>query len=258
MNIDFISFDKTRRGIGNGFDRRTNNIKPASIVVHTTNGRKNSNFLKEAAYIYGSNNISSHYLIGKDGSIIQFLSPAYRAWHAGAVNDSRFNNNNSIGIECHYTPGEGAWTTAMHHALTELVNSLDITYNIKSPELIETHRHVAIPVGRKIDPSGFPDAEFYVWRNRLFITETTPAETKYKVIAPEVYVRKSPEVLPNNIAGKLYKGDIFTSAALKTDEGGSSFRGINTWAHVTHGNSQGKPVDGLGFVHTANLTIITE
>lgn len=256
MNIDLTTFNKSRRGIGNGFDNRTGGVKPITVIVHTTNGAKGSLFLSEANYIYNSNKIAAHYLVGKDGRIVQFLDPKYRAWHAGAVNDSRFNNNNSIGIEVHYTPGEGAWTSAMHSALTELVKQLDHTYKIQSPDLIETHRRVAIPKGRKIDPSGFIDPEFYVWRNRLFIPTTSLPVVRYMVIAPEVYVRTSPCVLKTNIAGKLYKGDIFTSSALKIDECGGSVRGINTWAHTTQGTSHDKPIDGLGFVHTANLTIL--
>src|SRR5688500_12378187 len=122
MNIDFNTFSKSRKGIGNGFDYRTSGVKPITVIVHTTNGNKGTLFSSEAKYIYNSPNVGAHYLVGKQGQVVRFLDPMiHRAWHAGAVNDSRFNNNNSIGIEVHYTPGEGSWTHAMYDALTGLL-----------------------------------------------------------------------------------------------------------------------------------------
>ena len=177
---------------------------------------------------------------------------------AGAVFDSRFNNNNSIGIECHYTPkdgGEGAWTSAMHEALTELVKMLIKKHNITSPDMIETHRRVAVPKGRKIDPSGFSDVDFYVWRLLLFQKPVEPLIT-YRVIKPEINVRYSPRADIDNIVGSLFMGETIQSVVLKKDEAGQSIRGINTWAHLTHGSRNGRPLDGLGFVHTSNLTIV--
>ncbi len=254
MNV--VMLNKALHGIGNGFDRRTSNVRPISIIIHTTNGNYGSSYEKEREFIYNAKGIGAHFLVGKQGQITQFLDTNLRAWHAGTVNDQRFNNNNSIGIECHFTIGE-YWTKLMHDALTELVLYLISANKIAGPSLIETHRKVAYPAGRKIDPSGFPDDEFYVWRNGLFIKQAPIVhEIKYKVISQEVNIRQSPKVAPNNISGALYKGDIFYSQALKIDEDGKSIHGINTWAHVTKGISKGKPVDGLGFVHTSNLIIV--
>jgi hypothetical protein len=246
--------DKSKlKPIGSGYDNRTRGIIPISIDVHTTNGHVGSTYLGELNYILGSDNIAAHYLIGKEGQITQILHPVYRAWHAGAVNDSRFNNNNSIGIECHYTPGEGAWTTIMHQALTYLVQKLMHDYSIR---LIETHRQIATPKGRKIDPSGFGDAEFYLWRSRLLMPSTEPKLLRYKVIAPVVNIRTAPRLDPTNIVGTLVKDDIFESAAVKSDEMGLYVHGINKYAHLTKGITRGKIVDNLGFVHMSNLVLL--
>lgn len=253
MNI--VMLDKAMLGVGWGWDHRQH-ADPKTIIIHTTNGAKGSLYKNEARYIYQSNKISAHFLNGKEGQITQFLDTKERAWHAGAVNDPRFNNNNSIGIENHYTPGEGAWTQAMHDTLTELVKFLIQKHSITSPDLIETHRKVAIPKGRKIDPSGFEDVEFYVWRSRLF-ESPKPKPIIYKVIVDSARIRTSPKIASNNIVPlRLSRGDIFESDALKVDENMEYVYGINTWAHLTRGKHNGQPVDGLGFVHTSNLTII--
>ncbi len=254
MVIDTTTYDKTKRGIGTGWDYRQN-ASPKSILVHTTNGNLWTQFDSEVRYLYYSNVVGSHYIIGKQGQVVQLLHPRYRAWHAGAVYDSRYNNNNSIGIEVHYTPGEGSWTSLMYQRLTELVRQLKMEYKIFSTELVERHRRVAIPAGRKIDPSGMTDVRFQVWRNGLFSYDMHTL-IQYRVIKPEVNVRQSPCIRPDNIAGSLLAGDTFYSAAIKQDECGGNVNGITTYAHVTHGYSRDKPVDGLGFVHTSVLTII--
>lgn len=244
MNI--VLLDKTKRGVYNGWDYREYSY-PQTIVIHTTNGRYNSSYASEAGYLYSAYNVSAHFLVGKLGQVTRFLDPRiHRAWHAGAVVTQRWNNNNSIGIECHYTPGEGTWPIAMKDALTELVQMLMREYAITLITNIDTHRKIAIPAGRKIDPSGFPDNEFYAWRDTLGMKQ-------YRVTNFAVNVRQSPKRDNNNIAGVIYAGDIFYSAALKQDENGEYISGKNTWAHVTKGISKGKPIDGLGFVHTSVL-----
>jgi hypothetical protein len=253
MNI--VMLDKAMLGLGWGWDHRQISV-PKTILIHTTNGAKGSLYKNEVKYIYQSRRISSHYLVGKEGQITQFLDVKERAWHAGAVNDSSFNNNNSIGIENHYTPGEGPWTPAMHIALTDLVKYLMQKCNITSPELIETHRKVAIPKGRKIDPSGFSDEEFYLWRSQL-IEKPKPKPIIYKVVVDVARIRTSPKIASNNIVPiRLNRNDIFESEARKIDENMEYTNGINTWAHITRGFHNGKPIDGLGFVHTSVLTIV--
>lgn len=173
------NFNKADRGIGTGWDYRVKNQKPMSIIVHTTNGNYGSTFGGECRYLYNSNSVGAHYIISKHGHIEELLAPELRAWHAGATIDG-YNNNQSIGIECHYTPNPSArgdkyevWTQAMREALTWLVRRLMTQYAIPASR-IETHRAVAIPRGRKIDPSGWTDTDFYAWRDTLAVAEPPP------------------------------------------------------------------------------------
>lgn len=258
MNTDIILLDKSKFGVGNGFDFRQG-VEPKSIIIHTTNGARYSSYSAEVNYIYTTPKISAHYLIGKQGQITQFLDTlTMRAWHAGAVNDARFNNNNSIGIECHYTPrngGEGVWPIAMRLALTTLVQELLAEYPHITKDQIETHRRVATPPGRKIDPSGLTDVEFYTWRDSLQYHNIVRM-TRYRVVSRAVNIRTAPRSDIQNIVGTLFFGNIFESSVLKYDEAHESIRGINTWAHISQMLSGDSKNTNLGFVHTSNVTIV--
>ena len=97
--------------------------------------------------------VSAHFLVRRDGNVLQFVPTIARAWHAGA---SQFGerercNDFSIGIELEGTddmPFEGAQYTTLavltlslmrRHALTDVTG----------------HEHVA--PGRKTDPGQFFD-----------------------------------------------------------------------------------------------------
>jgi N-acetyl-anhydromuramyl-L-alanine amidase AmpD len=269
--INNVTYDKTKaipydpeRECGYQ-PRPTGRLAPRSIIIHTTNGKKGTTFDSEARYIRNSRVISAHYLIGKDGRIVQFLDPRYWiAYHAGCVKATLWSNVYSIGIEMHNTPAEGHISNAMMDALDWLVRDLMFDYNIPSKS-IDTHRNVAVfcknqrnagKLGRKIDPSGLPNNEFYAWRNTL--APSRPNVQKYRVInAKGVNVRQSPQVNDHNIAGVLYYNDVFESDSIKTDELGQTHTGAsgssNQWAHIYKGMSQGKSVDQLGFVSLSNL-----
>lgn len=139
------------------------NVVPSSIIIHTTSNKRATQFTTEAAFLRDSKDVSAHYLIGKDGRIVQFLDPKqWQAWHAGTTLPA-YLNARSVGIEHHVSVGE-PWTPAQHAACTWLVRQLMSAYGIP---LVDTHRAVALPKGRKVDPEGWNDAAFYAWRATL-------------------------------------------------------------------------------------------
>ena len=96
--------------------------------------------------------VSSHFLIRRDGGLLQFVSCDKRAWHAGASHyRGRDNcNDDSIGIELEGLEGE-LFESAQYDTLfvlcTELVNNYPIAH-------IAGHEDIA--PGRKLDPgAGF-------------------------------------------------------------------------------------------------------
>lgn len=74
-------------------------------------------------------------------------------WHAGDVNDSRWSNNNSIGIETDHTTGED-WPPALLSSLRRGTAAI-LTHVGRTPEDgLNFHKHVALPRGSKVDPDG--------------------------------------------------------------------------------------------------------
>jgi AmpD protein len=92
--------------------------------------------------------VSSHFLIRRDGELIQFVSCLDRAWHAGMSlwRGRPRCNDFSIGIEL-----EGSDTTPFtepqYEVLIALANSLYLAYPIKAAV-----GHSDIAPGRKTDP----------------------------------------------------------------------------------------------------------
>lgn len=250
-SIDTVNYNKAAiYAPGHGYSLRPAAMSEyRSIIDHTTNGRIGTTLRQEALYIFNSPDISAHFLLGKYGEIIQFLDPKkYIAWHAGCVKAMKYSNPYAIGIEMHNTPAEGHCTPAQLGALDWLVRRLIAEHTI-DPIYVETHRAVAVycaghplagQLGRKIDPSGFPDSEFYAWRSTLGLTT-------YKVINPRgVNIRQAPNINAI-IAGTLAYNQTFVSDGLNADENGQVINGSSIWAHMQ---------SGLGFVHTSNLVKI--
>ncbi|MCW5943642.1 MAG: N-acetylmuramoyl-L-alanine amidase [Fimbriimonadaceae bacterium] len=106
--------------------------------------------------------VSSHYTIGKDGSIAQHVSTFDRAWHAGKSVDKfgRENLNNfTVGIEMvNKGDGEDKWTDEQVEAVRLLILSLKRRFPLK---YITTHEYIAVPKGRKNDPKNFPWEKLY-------------------------------------------------------------------------------------------------
>lgn len=92
--------------------------------------------------------VSSHFLIRRDGELVQFVSCDDRAWHAGRSHwRGRDNcNDDSIGIELEGLEGD-TFEPAQYRALVELCQSLARHYPIAH---LAGHEHVA--PGRKQDP----------------------------------------------------------------------------------------------------------
>ncbi len=137
--------------------------------MHTTNGNIGSTFQGEVNYLLSTTRATSHFIISKNGEIVQLMPVDLGAWHAGPVNDSHFDNGDSIGIEQHFTPGEDTNLPLMDEAAKRLIWSLMNQYPIYG---ITTHRAVAIDehgnLGRKVDPSHQTDIQFRMWRDEVY------------------------------------------------------------------------------------------
>lgn len=95
--------------------------------------------------------VSAHFLIRRDGALLQFVSCLERAWHAGASNwqGRERCNDFSVGIELEGSDFE-AFEPAQYQTLKKLISSISNVYPIQA---IVGHSDIA--PGRKTDPGPF-------------------------------------------------------------------------------------------------------
>lgn len=113
--------------------------------------------------------VSAHFLVRRDGKVIQFVSANDRAWHAGvsAFCGRERCNDFSIGIELEGTDFE-PFEAAQYDALAELALTLTTRYPLTD---VAGHEHIA--PGRKTDPGPFFDWERF--RKSLIQKEASAA-----------------------------------------------------------------------------------
>lgn len=121
--------------------------------------------------------VSAHFLIMRDGQIIQFVSTLDRAWHAGASSfEGRTQCNDfSIGIELEGSDFE-AFTPLQYAALMQLTHALQTYHSITN---VCGHQHIA--PNRKTDPGPFFDWTLY---QQLMINLNQHARAKSELSFP--------------------------------------------------------------------------
>jgi AmpD protein len=115
--------------------------------------------------------VSAHFLIRRDGEVVQYVSCDDRAWHAGV---SSFNqrtgcNDFAIGIEMEGTDSSG-YTDVQYEQLTLLTLALMAQYPMIT--LANIVGHCDIAPGRKTDPG---DSFDWVRYKQAIIAETVAA-----------------------------------------------------------------------------------
>jgi len=126
-----------------------------AIVLHATAGLEPG---PEQWFRDARSHVSAHYIVNRDGSVVQMVREADTAWHAGEVTqDSRYAggvnpNHWTIGIE-HERDGSNSspLTAAQLYASLALVRSI-----IRRHGPLEVLPHDAIDVGRVCPGPGFP------------------------------------------------------------------------------------------------------
>ena len=149
-------------------DARPEATPPCLIVIHNISLPPNeyggegiialfTNRLDPAAHPYFETikdlKVSSHFLIRRDGELIQFVPCSQRAWHAGASNwcGRARCNDFSIGIELEGSDFE-PFTESQYAQLAQLIPALLAAYPI-----LDITGHSDIAPGRKTDPGPFFD-----------------------------------------------------------------------------------------------------
>lgn len=127
------------------FDQR----RPNFVILHQTSNDTLDQAL--ATLTDPLRKVSAHYLIGRDGAVIQLVHEGARAWHAGESwwGGHTDLNSASIGIELDNN-GEEDFAEAQIVALLALLDELRQRYRIPAANFIG---HGDIAPTRKVDPS---------------------------------------------------------------------------------------------------------
>lgn len=129
--------------------------KPNYVIIHHTAQDSLEQTIK--TFTITRTQVSSHYVVGKDGEIVQMLNDYLRSWHAGRGrwgNDTDLNSA-SIGIELDNN-GSEPFTQSQIESLLVLLKRLKWKYGIPTANFIG---HSDIAPSRKVDPSNY-----FPWR----------------------------------------------------------------------------------------------
>ena len=120
--------------------------------------------------------VSSHFVVRRDGALLQFVSCDERAWHAGASEwRGRTDCNDfSIGIELEGLEGD-QFEPRQYAQLVALTKAIALRYPVRG---VAGHEHVA--PGRKFDPGpGFDWPTFQTnlgWAREFFPESVAPPD----------------------------------------------------------------------------------
>jgi hypothetical protein len=133
------------------------------IVLHHTSGNRATDALE----YWASSNVkaSAHYIVEKDGTVIQCVPEERAAWHAGCSGTLCFfpgMNSISIGIEIvNRGDGQDEYTPEQKNALNELIEYLVEKYGIERGRIVG---HGWITANRQAsEPTGFNPEEAWSW-----------------------------------------------------------------------------------------------
>jgi len=123
--------------------------KPNIVVIHHTAQDSVGQTLK--TFTLKRTQVSSHYVIGKNGEIYHMLNDLYRAWHGGTGQwgSNTDLNSSSIGIELDNN-GSDDFSPLQIKSLLELLKDLKEKYKIPAANFIG---HSDIAPTRKNDPN---------------------------------------------------------------------------------------------------------
>ena len=130
-------------------------------VVHST--AQGSLAETVARFLDPKTKVSAHFVVDKDGKVIQMVPVRLRAWHAGVstLDGVAGVNDYSVGIEIvNLNDGKEPYPSAQYASVAGIIRKLRRYDAIPNPRIV-SHAQIALPPGRKTDPLGFDFARLY-------------------------------------------------------------------------------------------------
>lgn len=125
--------------------------RPNFVILHHTGSGEAARALRTLTD--PRREVSAHYLVARDGAIVQLVDERSRAWHAGRSSWGGHAdlNSASLGIELD-NDGDEPFPAAQIDALLALLRDLVVRHRIPSANVLG---HGDVAPGRKVDPSRY-------------------------------------------------------------------------------------------------------
>lgn len=136
-------------------DERSGNAPVSCIVLHATVEPTTEGTI--GIFLDKARKVSAHFVVGKDGRIVQMAPLEKRAWHAGNSiwEGVKRVNDYSIGIEMvNLNDGKDPYPEPQVQAVAKIIRFVRVHYDIPDSRIV-SHAQIALPPGRKSDPLGF-------------------------------------------------------------------------------------------------------
>lgn len=207
----FLNFGEHQAGTTN-FNLR----KPNYVIIHHT--AQNSVDQTLTTFTLPRTQVSSHYVISRNGEVFQMLNDYYRAWHGGAGkwgNTSDLNSS-SIGIELDNN-GFEEFSPAQITSLIQLLKVLKERHKIPDANFIG---HSDIAPSRKVDPNPtFPwkllaEEGFGLWYDDIVAAPEVIIDGRPRPGAVEIQISEN-EITPNTRTEPTSPLDIEPEIALR-------------------------------------------
>lgn len=147
LAYDFIASPNTdARPHGRGVD---------CLVLHSTVEPTTEGTI--GIFLRPESRVSAHFVVGRDGRVVQMVRVEDRAWHAGVseLDGEAHVNDFSVGIEMvNLNDGVQPYPEEQVRAVAGILRHLRSAHPIPD-ERVVSHTVIARPHGRKNDPRGF-------------------------------------------------------------------------------------------------------
>lgn len=137
------------------FGERPVNSPINTIVLHSTVEPTTEGTI--GIFLSPARQVSAHFVVGRDGRIVQMVPIEKRAWHAGVStwDGMKDINNVSVGIEMvNLNDGIDPYPDAQYQAVAGIIRFVRSRYLVPDEHIV-SHEDIALPKGRKSDPVGF-------------------------------------------------------------------------------------------------------
>jgi len=141
------------------FNSRPPGVVVNCIILHATAQPLFADTIKR--FEDPTTKVSAHFVVDRDGAVVQMVPLTERAWHAGVseLDGVPGVNDYSIGIEMtNDNDGKDPYPDAQYKAVAEIIRRCREHYTIPDSRIV-SHAKVALPPGRKTDPKGFDFAK---------------------------------------------------------------------------------------------------